>query len=89
MIVSEKEHLLQRIESALSTIRPHLEVDGGNVELVDVSDDMIVQIRWTGMCESCNMSAMTLRAGISEAIKSKIPEIIRVEAINGINNNSV
>ena len=84
MMATEKEQLLQRIEEALSTVRPHLNVDGGDVELVDVTDDMQVQIRWTGMCESCSMSAMTLRAGIAAAIKGKIPEISGVEALNGI-----
>lgn len=79
-----KEDLLLRIEDALSTVRPHLIVDGGDVEVVDVSDDMHVTIRWMGMCESCSMSAMTLRAGIAEAIKGKIPEIASVEAVNGM-----
>ena len=78
-----KEDLLQRIEEALSTVRPHLRVDGGDVEVVDVTDDLNVQIRWLGMCESCSMSGMTLRAGIAEAIKGKIPEINSVVAING------
>lgn len=82
MRATEKELLLQRIEEALSTVRPHLNVDGGDVELVDVTDDMQVKIRWMGMCESCSMSAMTLRAGIAEAIRGKIPEIVGVEAIN-------
>ena len=82
MRATEKEILLQRIEEALSTVRPHINVDGGDVELVDVTDDMQVKIRWMGMCESCSMSAMTLRAGIAEAIKGKIPEIMGVEAIN-------
>lgn len=82
MRATEKELLLQRIEEALSTVRPHLNVDGGDVELVDVTDDMQVKIRWMGMCESCSMSAMTLRAGIAEAIRGKIPEIMGVEAIN-------
>ena len=72
-----------RVEDALESIRPHLLVDGGNVELVEVTDDMRVLIRWVGMCESCSMSAMTLKAGISEAVRSKIPEITSVEAVNG------
>jgi Fe-S cluster biogenesis protein NfuA len=84
MIATEKEQLLQRIEEALDTVRPHLNVDGGDVELVDVTDDMQVKIRWMGMCESCSMSTMTLRAGIAEAIKGKIPEIMGVDAINGL-----
>lgn len=84
MIATEKEQLLQRIEEALDTVRPHLNVDGGDVELVDVTDDMQVKIRWMGMCESCSMSTMTLRAGIAEAIRGKIPEIMGVDAINGL-----
>jgi len=77
-----KAELLQRIEEALSAVRPHLNADGGDVEVVDVTDDMYVHVRWTGMCESCAMSQMTLRAGIAEAIKGKIPEIVGVKAIN-------
>ncbi len=77
-----KAELLQRIEEALSAVRPHLNADGGDVEVVDVTDDMYVYVRWTGMCESCAMSQMTLRAGIAEAIKGKIPEIVGVKAIN-------
>ncbi len=80
---NHKEELLLRIEDALSTVRPHLKVDGGDVEVVDLTDDLFVKIRWIGMCESCSMSAMTLRAGIAEAIRGKIPEIAGVEAVNG------
>ena len=80
--MNDKQQLLDRIEDALDTVRPHLNIDGGDVELVDVTDDMHVKIRWKGMCESCSMSAMTLRAGIQEAIKGKIPEIVGVEAVN-------
>ena len=80
--MTDKQQMLDRIEDALSTVRPHLRVDGGDVELVDVTDDMHVKIRWVGMCESCSMSAMTLRAGIQEAIRGKIPEIVGVEAVN-------
>jgi Fe-S cluster biogenesis protein NfuA len=84
MSITQKEEMNVRVESALESIRPHLLVDGGNVELVEVTDDMRVLIRWVGMCESCSMSAMTLKAGISEAVRSKIPEIISVEAVNGV-----
>lgn len=78
----EKQELLDRIESALSTVRPHLQVDGGDVELVDVTDDMRVKIKWKGMCESCSMSGMTLRAGIQQAIQNKLPQIVGVDAVN-------
>ncbi|MFZ4635202.1 MAG: NifU family protein [Saprospiraceae bacterium] len=84
MTETNKSELLERIEVALGTVRPHLKVDGGDVELVDVTDDMRVLIRWQGMCENCSMSAMTLRAGIAEAIRGKIPEILGVEAVNGL-----
>ena len=81
---TEKKQLIDRIEDALSSVRPHLKVDGGDVEVVDITEDMRVQIRWIGMCENCSMSAMTLRAGITEAIRGKIPEIASVEAVNGL-----
>ena len=84
MTASEKILLLERIERALSTVRPHLRVDGGDVEVVDVTEDMRVKIRWMGMCETCSMSTMTLRAGIAEAIKGNIPEIQGVDAVNGL-----
>ncbi len=84
MSAQEKKELIDKIDAALEDVRPHLEVDGGNVEVVDVSEDMMVQIRWLGNCESCSMSAMTMRAGIEQAIKSRVPSIQGVEAINGV-----
>jgi Fe-S cluster biogenesis protein NfuA len=84
MSVIEKSELIERVDAALESVRPHLEVDGGNVEVVGVTEDMIVQIKWMGNCENCNMSTMTLRAGIEEAVRSKIPEIKGVVAMNGI-----
>lgn len=84
MIATERAVLMVRVEDALQTVRHHLNIDGGDVEVVDITDDMMVKIRWMGMCESCTMSAMTLRAGIAAAIKGHIPEITGVEAINGV-----
>jgi len=84
MSLAEKEALMVRIDAALDTIRPHLAVDGGNVELVDVTDDLKVQIKWLGNCEGCAMSAMTMRAGIEQTLQGKIPELSGVEAVNGI-----
>lgn len=84
MSVTEKSELIERIDAALESVRPHLKVDGGNVEVVGVTEDMQVQIKWMGNCEKCNMSTMTLRAGIEEAIRSKIPEIKGVVAMNGV-----
>ena len=84
MLFQKKESLLNRIDSALDDVRPHLKVDGGNVEVVDITDDMIVKIKWMGACEACNMSMMTMRAGIEHTLKSAIPEVQGVEAVNGV-----
>lgn len=78
----EKTLLIHQIELALDDIRPHLIVDGGNVSVVDVTDDMIVRVKWLGACESCSMSVMTMKAGVEQAIKSRLPQIRSVEAIN-------
>jgi len=71
----------ERIEIALQSIRPFLQRDGGDVELVEITKDNIVKVRLTGACESCAMSAMTLRAGIEEAVINSNPEIKSVQAI--------
>jgi Fe-S cluster biogenesis protein NfuA len=83
MVIEDKSILIEKINLALNDVRPFLRVDGGDVEVVDVTDDMTVQIRWMGMCESCSMSTMTMKAGIEQAIKSKMPEINAVVAMNG------
>jgi Fe-S cluster biogenesis protein NfuA len=77
-----KNDLLSRVEVALNAIRPYLEADGGNVKLLDISDDMIVKLEMLGNCGSCPMSAMTLKAGVEEAIKKEVPEIKGVIAAN-------
>ncbi len=79
----EKEKLMKRVDAALDDVRPHLAVDGGNVELVDVTEDNIVKIKWLGACDGCSMSFMTMRAGIEQSIRSKLPEIMGVVAVNG------
>jgi Fe-S cluster biogenesis protein NfuA len=75
--------LKDRVDQALDEIRPHLAVDGGNIEIVDITDDLEVQVRWLGNCEYCSMSAMTMRAGIEQTIKSRVPEIKSIKAVNG------
>jgi Fe-S cluster biogenesis protein NfuA len=74
--------LLQKVESALDTIRPYLEADGGNVSVEEITSDNIVKLKLLGACGSCPMSIMTLKAGIEQAIKRAVPEIEGVEAIN-------
>jgi len=71
-----------RVEKALDLIRPALQNDGGNVELVDVDEEnKIVKVRLTGACGSCPMSQMTLRMGVERVLKEQIPEIVEVQAV--------
>lgn len=74
--------LTTRIEEALTQIRPYLEADGGDVSLVEVTEDMVVKLKLMGACKSCSMSLMTLKSGIEETIRRSIPEIKSVEAID-------
>ncbi|MCH6200478.1 NifU family protein [Aquiflexum sp. LQ15W] len=74
--------LIEKIEAALDSIRPYLEADGGNVKVVEITDDFTLRLELTGACSSCPMSTMTLKAGVEEAIKRAVPEIIKVEAVN-------
>lgn len=80
-----QEELLNKVEKALDEIRPHLNVDGGDIEIVEVTDDMRLIVKWVGNCEWCSMSVLTMRAGIEQVIKNKVPEIAAVEAVNGVN----
>ncbi len=75
------EDLENRVREALQMVRPYLQADGGDVELVQVTKDGIVELRLTGACGTCPMSQMTLRAGIERALMRVIPEIRRVEAV--------
>ena len=84
MDFSDKERLKVRVNEALDEIRPHLAVDGGDIELVDINDDFIVQVKWLGNCEFCTMSVMTMRAGVEQAIMNRISEIKGVHAVNGM-----
>lgn len=69
------------IESALDQIRPGLQADGGNVELVEVGDDGVVKVRLTGACGCCPMSAQTLKFGVEKTLKSLVPGVTAVEAV--------
>ena len=74
--------LIPRVEEALQTIRPYLEADGGDVKLLEVTEDMVVRLELLGACGTCPMSSMTLKAGVEEAIKRAVPEITAVLATN-------
>jgi Fe-S cluster biogenesis protein NfuA len=72
----------EKVEEALDLIRPALQNDGGNVELVDVDEDAgIVKVKLVGACGSCPMSQLTLRMGVERVLKEQVPEINEVVAV--------
>jgi Fe-S cluster biogenesis protein NfuA len=78
----DRRDLLARIEAVLDEqIRPGLRADGGDVEVVGVDDDRIVQVRMRGACQGCPSATMTLTFGIEAALKARIPEIRFLEAV--------
>lgn len=73
--------MMEKVQAVLDQVRPMLQRDGGDVELVEVSADGIVKVRLQGACGSCPMSTMTLKMGIEKAIKEQIPEIVEVQQV--------
>jgi len=73
--------LIEKVQAALEKVRPSLQADGGDVQLVDVDDEGMVRVRLTGACGTCPMSQMTLKMGIEKILKQNIPEIKNVESV--------
>ncbi len=71
----------EKVQEVIEAVRPFLQADGGDVELVDVSDDGIVSVRLKGACTGCPMSMMTLKGGIEARLKEQVPEVKSVEAV--------
>lgn len=80
MIETGKD-IREKIESSLNSIRPYLNADGGDVEFVDVTPDMIVKLRLLGACSTCDISRITMKAGIEETLIKAIPSIKSVIAV--------
>ncbi len=81
MTEETKDGLRERVESALQSVRPNLQADGGDVELVDVVDG-VVKVRLKGACHGCPMAAMTLQMGIERFLKKEVPEVTAVEGVS-------
>lgn len=77
------EKLRETIETALQEIRPYLQADGGNISIVDITDDT-VSVQLEGACLGCSVNQMTLKNGVEETIKRHAPQITRVIEVNGI-----
>lgn len=74
--------LKEKVSDVLADVRPALQADGGDVELVDVNDDGVVQVKLQGACGCCPMAQMTLKMGIERQLKAKVPQVKEVVAVN-------
>jgi len=75
------EEITGRINLAIDEVRPYLRTDGGDVELIEITPDMTVKVKLKGACDGCPFSEMTLRAGIEQAIRNKVPELKELIAV--------
>lgn len=73
--------ITEKVQAALEQVRPNLQRDGGDVELVEVTNDGVVKVRLTGRCSGCPMSQMTLKMGIERFLKTNVPEVKTVESV--------
>ena len=78
------ENIINKIEEALTQVRPYLESDGGDIRLVEVTDDYVVKVKLLGACSDCQVSVMTLKAGVEQAIKKVLPEVKEVVDVDKI-----
>ena len=74
--------LINDVEKALESIRPYLEADGGDVKVLEIDNENVVKLELLGACGTCAMSAMTMKAGVEQAIKRAVPQITKVIAVN-------
>lgn len=81
MTETENSSLRSRVIASLEKIRPYLQSDGGDIELINITDDYIVQVKLTGACYGCPFSMQTLKAGVEQALMKEVPEIREVVAL--------
>ena len=80
--MTAEPQVLNKIEEALDSLRPYLQADGGDVEVVGLTNENVLQIRLLGNCEQCPMSYMTMKAGLEEAIRKVLPELKELRAVS-------
>jgi len=76
-----KEEILKSVANTLDQVRPYLQADGGDIEVVELTDDNILKVRLTGACHGCPFSMQTLKAGVEQAIKRDVPQITEVVSV--------
>lgn len=72
---SDSNDIARRVDLGLSKIRPYLQADGGDVHLVELTDDLVVKIQFTGACVTCPMSMQTFKAGVEQTLRNMVPEL--------------
>lgn len=82
MSEEERTDMHNRINDVLAKIRPYLEADGGDISLIEVTDDLVIKVKLHGACDGCPFSFQTLKAGVEQALKKEIPDIQEVVAVN-------
>lgn len=78
----KKAELLKRVNQTLDMVRPYLQADGGDISVVELTDDLVLKVKLLGACGSCPFSVQTLKVGVEQAIKRDIPEITEVVAVD-------
>ena len=77
----KNKEIIKKINESIDQLRPFLHADGGDMEFVDLTEDLIVKVRLLGSCSDCSMSHMTMRVGLEEALKKVAPEVQSVQAV--------
>ena len=83
MITNKK--IINKVEAALDEIRPYLRTDGGDISLIEITDDYTVKVNLMGACETCHVSMMTLKNGVEVAVKNAVPKVKKVVEIGSLN----
>ena len=80
--MSDKNSIQERVLKALERVRPYLQSDGGDISLVEITDDFTVKVRLQGACHGCPYSLQTLKAGVEQALLKEVPEISKVVSVD-------
>ena len=80
------QNILEKVEEALNQVRPYLESDGGDIRLIEVTDDCVVKVKLLGACSDCQVSMMTLKAGVEQAVKKLLPQVKEVVDVDKIDH---
>ena len=78
------KRIINKIEAALDEIRPYLKTDGGDISLVEITDDYTVKVKLMGACETCHVSMMTLKNGVEVAVKNAVPKVKKVIEVSSV-----